>query len=345
MQFIRHGPDIPEALLQAHEDGQVVFFCGAGISYPAGLKGFEWLVSELYERAGEHPDEIEADLLEKKQFDQTIGRLENRIQGGRLAVRRHLPAILRPDLGRVRALTTHLALLTLARHRRGEIHLVTTNFDSLFEKAARKYDLPQFTVYPDAPARATWEGLVYLHGRVQEDGGIDELDRLILSDGDFGQAYLTQAWAARFISGLFQNHTVCFVGYSINDPVLRYMTAAHALASGASQMFAFAPFTPGDEALSERVWRAKNVNPILYEDSNRHRGLHRTLHLWASVFRDRSKGKERVVARAIVRRPDTSSSQNDFVGRLLWALSDPTGLPVSLTGVMEPPMIGLMAPV
>ena len=34
MQFITHGPDIPDALLQAHEEGRVVFFCGAGISYP-----------------------------------------------------------------------------------------------------------------------------------------------------------------------------------------------------------------------------------------------------------------------------------------------------------------------
>ena len=31
MQFIKNGPDIPERLLQAHEDGRVVFFCGAGI--------------------------------------------------------------------------------------------------------------------------------------------------------------------------------------------------------------------------------------------------------------------------------------------------------------------------
>ena len=37
MQFITNGPDIPDALLQAHKDGRVVFFCGAGISYPAGL--------------------------------------------------------------------------------------------------------------------------------------------------------------------------------------------------------------------------------------------------------------------------------------------------------------------
>lgn len=48
MQFICKGPDVPERLLQAHEDGRVVFFCGAGISYPAGLPGFAGLVEQLY---------------------------------------------------------------------------------------------------------------------------------------------------------------------------------------------------------------------------------------------------------------------------------------------------------
>lgn len=52
MQFITNGPDIPDELLQAHEEGRVVFFCGAGISYPAGLPGFKGLV-ELFTRGTE----------------------------------------------------------------------------------------------------------------------------------------------------------------------------------------------------------------------------------------------------------------------------------------------------
>jgi len=52
MQFIPNGPDIPETLLQAHEEGRVVFFCGAGISYKVGLKDFQWLVDEIYQRCG-----------------------------------------------------------------------------------------------------------------------------------------------------------------------------------------------------------------------------------------------------------------------------------------------------
>lgn len=44
MQFVRHGCGIPERLLQVHDDGRLVFFCGAGISYPARLPGFAGLL-------------------------------------------------------------------------------------------------------------------------------------------------------------------------------------------------------------------------------------------------------------------------------------------------------------
>ena len=52
------------------------------------------------------------------------------------------------------------------------------------------------------------------------------IDSYCQSDADFGKAYLLEAWAARFVAALFRDYVVCFVGYSIDDPVLRYMTAA-----------------------------------------------------------------------------------------------------------------------
>ena len=51
-RFIASGPDIPERLLWAHEEGRVVFFCGAGISYPAGLPDFKGLVDQMYVKLG-----------------------------------------------------------------------------------------------------------------------------------------------------------------------------------------------------------------------------------------------------------------------------------------------------
>jgi hypothetical protein len=335
VQFITNGPDIPDALLQAHEDGRVVFFCGAGISYPAGLPGFDGLVRGVMQLAGEQPDATEDALLGQEQFDRALGLYENRLQGGRSAVRRGLPRVLKPDLSQPRALRTHVALLALARNRRGGIKLVTTNFDRLFEVAANRHRLPSFTVYPDPPARPRWEGIVHLHGRMPEDPSHDDLDRLVLSDGDFGQAYLTHGWAARFVAGLFRDHVLCFVGYSISDPVLRYMTAAQAL-DGEAQMYAFAPVDASDAESAERAWRTKHVLPIAYSTAHGHMALHRTLHVWASIYRHGVRGKERIVARYAHRPPNGAKPGDDFVGRMLWALSDPSGLPARRFAEVNP---------
>jgi len=98
MQFVTIGPDIPEALLQAHEDGRVVFSCGAGISYPAGLPGFKGLVDEIYHRIGTEPTEIEQDAYKRNQFDATLDLLERRIPGQRIEVRKVLADVLQPNL-------------------------------------------------------------------------------------------------------------------------------------------------------------------------------------------------------------------------------------------------------
>ncbi|MCC8997784.1 MAG: hypothetical protein LM517_12300 [Nitrosomonas sp.] len=92
MQFITDGPDIPDALLQAHEEDRVVFFCGAGISYPAGLKGFDWLVDEIYCLCGTRRKRLEEKAFQNKQFDTTLNLLEDRLPSRRpgLAIRKSL---------------------------------------------------------------------------------------------------------------------------------------------------------------------------------------------------------------------------------------------------------------
>ena len=97
MQFIKNGPHIPERLLQAHEDGLVVFFCGAGISHPAGLPGFSGLVKQLYSGLGESPNAIELAAIKAGQYDTTIGQLEKRTVNGRIKVREELAKVLLLD--------------------------------------------------------------------------------------------------------------------------------------------------------------------------------------------------------------------------------------------------------
>lgn len=337
MQFINQGPDIPDALLQAHEEGRVVFFCGAGISYPAGLPGFKGLVEQIYQLNGTAPNDIERDAFEHGQFDATLDLLERRLPGQQLAVRSKLAQALKPKLRRKGATDTQAALLRLARSREGALRLVTTNFDRIFHVAAKRtgqmfqdYAAPMLPI----PKNSRWNGLVYLHGLLPEKTDDTALNRLVVTSGDFGLAYLTERWAARFVSELFRNYVVCFVGYSINDPVLRYMMDALAadrmLGEVTPQAWALGDCEPGQEHRKTIEWEAKGVTPILYTvppGTYDHSALHQTLHAWAETYRDGVQGKEAIVVKHALTRPQESTQQDDFVGRMLWALSDKSGLP------------------
>ena len=352
MQFVRGGPDIPEALLQAHEDGCVVFFCGAGISYPARLPGFADLVRELYSRLAITPDPVQDAAIKAKRYDTAVGLLEANIVGGRQAVREIIAEILIPDTSAPHATMTHHALLTLAECRERRLRLITTNFDRLFEHvvanvpgAVRCFEAPLLPV-----PKSRWDGLVYLHGLLPEDPTGNNLDTLVVSSGDFGLAYLTERWAARFVSELLRNFIVCFVGYSIDDPVLRYMMDALAadrlLGESPPEMFAFGSYSKGKEAEYATEWRAKNVTPILYREHRRHAYLHRTLRAWADTYRDGARGKERIVIEYAMARPETATGDDDFVSRMLWALSDPSGRPAMRFADLNPvPSLDWLKPI
>ena len=352
MQFVKNDPDIPERLLQAHEDGQVVFFCGAGISYPAGLPGFAGLVKGVYANLAVQPDLIQKAAIKSRQFDTAIGLLEAEIVGGRKRVRKALAEILTPATPNApAAMATHEALLTLGKNREGRTRLVTTNFDRLFEAviASRALNIERFQAPLLPTPKKRWDGLVYLHGLLSAEPGENELDRLVVSSGDFGLAYLTERWAARFVSELFRGYSVCFVGYSLNDPVLRYMMDALAadrlLGESSPEMFAFGSFSKGQEQKCENEWRAKNVTPILYREYRRHAYLHRTLRAWAETYRDGVGGKEYIAAQYAMTRPSASTRQDNFVARMRWALSDPSGLPAKRFAELNPvPSLDWLAP-
>lgn len=347
MQFVKDGPDVPNDLLEHHEAGSVVFFCGAGISYPAGLPGFGDLVTAIYRDLHATPDPIEAQAIDRSQYDATIDLLEHRLTGGREAVRGALARVLRPRLRRVGAMDTHKALLTLARNNGGDVRLVTTNFDRIFETVMRDPALkaPSFHApFLPIPKNSKWNGLVYLHGLLPKAPTPKDLNRLVVSSGDFGLAYLTERWASRFVSELFRNYIVCFVGYSIGDPVLRYMMDALAadrmLGESTLPAYAFAQFESGKHSEAEREWLAKRVSPILYEipaGTHNHSALHRTLKGWADTHRDAVYGKEQIIVRHAMTKPAASTRQDDFVGRVIWALSDKRGLPAKRFASLDPP--------
>jgi hypothetical protein len=342
MQLIQNGPDIPDRLMHAHEEGRVVFFCGAGISYPAGLPSFKGLVNKLYTSLGTSPNDVEKSAIKRGQFDTAIGLLEDRYPGGREKVRTQIAQILTPiNFAHPRVTATHRALIALARDKDGRHRLVTTNFDRIFEEVFAGSDNVARFAAPRLPVpKARWNALVYLHGLLPEDPAAADLNTLVLSSGDFGLAYLIERWAARFVSELVRNYVVCFVGYSINDPVLRYMMDALAadrlLGETPGEVFAFGSYSKGHENEQKLEWDAKHVTPILYQAHSDHFYLHRTLRAWANHYRDGILGNERIIALHASNAPPASTKQDDVIGRVLWALSDPSGVPAKRFAELDP---------
>lgn len=330
MKFVANGPDVPEKLIREHEEGNVVFFCGAGISIPSGMPSFCSLVEKLCEEFGE---EFTSDPL-----DQILDRLEHtKAKNFRPSLHKFL------KIKRNAAVDTHVALTKLATNSQDNtVRLVTTNFDHLFEKAYKTLDRKhKFYAAPllPLPKKSKWDGIVYLHGLLPSRKNDKELSNLVITSGDFGLAYLKERWAARFVSELFRNFSVCFVGYSLNDPVMRYMTDAisadRMYGEKLPDLWAFVSDNK-DSTRTIESWKTRGIQPILYSHLNNHQALHETLKIWADLHSDGANGKEMIVAKYAGLDPLQESSDDDFVGRVLWALADPSCKPAKRFSEMDP---------
>ena len=92
--------------------------------------------------------------------------------------------------------------------------LYSPNFDRLFEKVRQDLDCGSNSYIAPlipVPKKFNWDGIVYLHGLLPDCPDEASLKNLVMTSGDFGRAYLTERWAARFVSELFRNFVVCFV--------------------------------------------------------------------------------------------------------------------------------------
>lgn len=217
MTFKNTAVDVPDELIFAHAEGRVVFFCGAGISYDAGIPVFKGLFQNVLNDLGIPLSEKEQEVVDAEQFDQAFQILERHMKGPK-KVRESAAKFLLPAGGKIPkfGLSKHKAILKLAQMRdRGHIHLVTTNYDPLFDRASHALGMrgvPDFAApLLPIPKPYDWDGIVYLHGKLKIDCADEKnLNSLILTSGDFGVAYLAERWASRFVSELFKNFTPCF---------------------------------------------------------------------------------------------------------------------------------------
>lgn len=337
-RLIPDGPDIPGELIQKQEAGEMVFFCGAGISVPTGLPSFPALVDHLYESLNVSHGPREKMMIAQKDFAGVLGHLENRVTGNamRLEVARLLSSPPRPD-----SLRLHRALLQVSRTPSG-MRLVTTNYDDNFARANVADDL-HFDAWPTLPDLDHWNSVVHLHGRIQASLVEPNVPRLVLTGKDFGEAYLNKRWAAEFVSKLMDRYTVVFVGYSMADVVIRYLTDAVAGRRVGGDTYALVGYT--DKQRRERreaEWTAISIRPIFYHSRNEHEELVRTVEEWARLASDPHQYRIQVAVSGLKRLPDKKTLEAD-PDRVVWAVKDPAAIWPAFNRIRQTSVLGANA--
>lgn len=258
------GIDFPEIVLRAQRSGSLVIFAGAGVSMPApsNLPNFDELADKVADSTLRRGDGEPVDVF--------LGRLAGK---GVKVHERVVKILTGPDSAPNSLHTDLLRLFRLTVN----VRLVTTNFDRHFTKAAETVfaDTPEIYGAPALPLGNDFAGIVYLHGSVDAPAR-----RLVLTDADFGRAYLTDGWARIFLQRLFATHVVVFVGYSHSDLVISYLARGLPPDSGEPRRFAIT-----EEGRDER-WKYLGIVPISYAlgtDEDKHAQVRSAITAWAGL--------------------------------------------------------------
>ncbi|MBL4661572.1 MAG: hypothetical protein JKY19_14530 [Alcanivoracaceae bacterium] len=193
MKFVasKDAPDIPLEILEAQESDELVFFCGAGVSYPSGLPDFDKLVDDVYVALNEKPDNLEKEAIESHFYDRALGLLESRLQGKSQTLNHQVrkEIIKRLSISNAADLSTHRALLELSKTKNDRYRLVTTNVDHCFlntNLVSWKHIDAASKLPISKPHK--WESIVHLHGIIDESQDAEGIN-LVFTSGDFGSAF------------------------------------------------------------------------------------------------------------------------------------------------------------
>lgn len=288
MKFLADGPDIHDHLLWERDAGNVVFICGAGVSMErAKLPSFLELALKLMDRFNVLPDSearkiynlaSEGETKEFVQIDKIFGHLE--IDSDPYLIEKEVAKLLSRKR---RDISCHNTIRELATTPANEIRLITTNFDNLFSRSLKSSDVNyQEWVCPNLPnleQSKELKGLIYLHGKCENI--IQESNTLVLSPRMFGKAYLSEGWATKFLKSVFERHTVVFVGYSADDPLMQYLLESIDKQKNSSKkIYAFQEM---DMKKARKKWKKRGINPIYFKN---YESLWKTLEVWAQRAQD-----------------------------------------------------------
>ena len=314
LRFSNDGPEFPNEFIDSLLAGEVVFLCGTGVSAPQ-MPDFKGLVESTYEALGIERTDSEQSAFDKGFFEEVLGALSRRLSDPYAVTRTISELLTVPDHPN---LNQHRTIVRLSRDLDNRISVVTTNFDTLLERAAGEVLLGETRenisfagqALP-APGSPSFSGIIHIHGRLA-DGSLGlEGTPLVLMSADYGDAYMRSGWASRFLFDLARCKAIVLVGYSANDAPVRYflnvLEADRARFPDLKQVYALAAYERDPEEAT-RSWGTLAVEPLPYCKVNHDCGKHDHSPLWRDLAEladvtERPKHYRQKRARAILERP------------------------------------------
>lgn len=298
MQF--GGVQIPDSVFEVALSGDLVIFAGAGVSVssPVELPRFNDLVDQI--KLAVDP----GDFLRQRKFrldkekdvviytetpEQYLSYLEHEGKD----VKQACSLLVNPH-GQFTELHSNILRLLGANCH---IRLVTTNFDNCFENSIEALE-HQTKVFasPALPLGKDVKGIIHLHGV------FSDLATMVLTAEDYGEAYVSNGWASRFLVDLFKTYTVLFVGYSCGDSLVDYLTRSiSSEISGRS--FVLCKESDVDD------WQMRGVEPIVFDAFD---DLPKIFDEWAS-YAESSVTDKVIRIRDICQADNMSRADEEFI--------------------------------
>ncbi|KIP52871.1 hypothetical protein SD72_06690 [Leucobacter komagatae] len=137
---------------------------------------------------------------------------------------------------------------------------------------------------------------------------------MVLTDRDFGRAYITDGWATQFLTRLFARYTVVLIGYSAEDTIIQYLNRA---LPNNGERFAFTR-----SAEDYELWNRLGITPIPFPspDENPFGALESFIGRWGNRLTASASQRFDEITEFVARGPE--AAEQDAL-ETSWTLNDP----------------------
>ena len=316
-----NGPEFPDDFLDSLLAGEMVFLCGTGVSAPQ-MPDFQRLVERTYQILAVEKTYSEQLAFEQGRFEEVLGSLSRRLSDPQAVTSTVSDLLAVPDNP---VLDQQHTILRLSRDLDNQVCVVTTNFETLFERAiqtTKPGEIPRNNSFAGqalpAPGNAAFSGIIHIHGRLGDAALGLEATPLVLTSADYGDAYMRSGWASRFLFDLARCKSIALVGYSAGDAPVRYflnvLEADRARFPDLKTVYAFGAYEHDPEE-TVGAWGTLAVHLLSYCKVNAGTGAHDHFPLWDDLAElanlvDRPKQSRQERARTILTQPAAKAGVN-----------------------------------